>query len=183
MCWIFSSIQIDRSSSSESDIPRSTCPLGGSSWWDLIPSLSEIRMGSPGAAADKGNWTRSQCNIYSGAIICTVAIEILRGWSEEKKVVIIPENSIDHIYHTGRGAKLPRHQTHSHNPNSWPAVTTWHRSNTCITNCNSHYIHLLRALHSTDSHSGQGKGLRVGKLTHPESTTHAELLQPPTCVT
>lgn len=27
-------------------------------------------------------------------------------------------------------------------------------------------------LHSTDSHSGQGKGLRVGKGTHQESSTH-----------
>lgn len=59
-------------------------------------------------------------------------------------------------------------------PNSWPSVTTWHCSNTCITNWNSHYIRLLGVLHSTASHSGQGKDLRVGKLTHPENTTHTQ---------
>lgn len=57
---------------------------------------------------------------------------------------------------------------------SQPSVTTCHCSNTCIRNWNSHYVHLLGVLHSTESHSGQGKDLRVGKLTHPESTTHTQ---------
>lgn len=149
--------------------------FGGSIWWDLIPFLSEIGMSSPGRAADKRVWASGQCDI--GTIICTEASEISKRieWRKKKKMVIIPENDLDWFSQTSSVKRLPRQQTHPHYPNSWPSITTWHHYNTLSLTPprqNSHYIHLLWALHSTDTHPSRGKGLRVGKFTHSESTTH-----------
>lgn len=90
---------------------------------------------------------------------------------KKKKMVIIPENDLDWFSQTSSVKRLPRQQTHPHYPNSWPSITTWHHYNTLSLTPprqNSHYIHLLWALHSTDTHPSRGKGLRVGKFTHSE---------------
>lgn len=80
---IIPSIQIYHTSSSGSDNLRNDPPSGDSIWWDQSHSLSEIRMSSPGPAANKRVWASSRCN--TGAIICTEAIEILRGRSKKKR--------------------------------------------------------------------------------------------------
>lgn len=132
-------------------------------WWDWNKNVYSW------TAADKRPELEISRSVQyvQGAINCTKAIKVSGGWSEKKE---IPENGLDQFYCSD--IKLPRLQTQPQYPSSWPSVTTWHSSNTCITGRNSHYIHLLGVQHATDSDSGQGKDLRVGKLTHPESATH-----------
>lgn len=147
-------------------------------------------MASLGPAANKRVWASSQCDTRGHLSVQ----RLQRYWQPRvKNVVIILENGIHLLCQTSSVKRLSRWPTHLHNPNSWPAITTWHCSNTFTTptlqqtNLNPHYIHLLRVLHSTHTLTQvRAKGLCMGIFPHPKTTTctpHTQLLQPPTCVT
>lgn len=111
--------------------------------------------------------SRLNCNVEIWSLLCQKRWHLIQEeqptylvyciYRCEKKVVRIQRNYIDWFCRTSSARRLSRQeiQPHTHTNHSKP---------------NSHYLHLLRVLHSTDTHPGQRPA--SGEIhTSKESTT------------